>query len=160
MTDASLGKTLPRMEVAYSGGKTLQLPDDLCSGWTLLYFYPKDDTPGCTAQACSYRDKLADFQAEDIAIFGVSMDPLDSHDQFSGKFQLNFPLIADTKAELSTALDVYGDQEWKGQVFKGLSRDSFLIGPGGVVKKVWRKVNPQTTVSETLAQAKAVKAEQ
>ena len=149
MNDPLLGTQLPELQLSNSQGGTLSLPQDLKGTWTILYFYPKDDTPGCTKQACSYRDSIEDFSKADIAIYGVSMDDLDSHAAFRDKFQLNFPLIADTEGKLSTALGVYGDQEWAGKIFKGLSRDSFVIDPEGIIRKIWRKVNPTTTMAST-----------
>jgi len=146
--------TLPDVTLEHSHGGRLQIPDDLRNGWTILYFYPKDDTPGCTKQACTYRDHIQAFTDLGVGVYGVSMDDLGSHDAFKEKFQLNFPLLADTQGILSQSLGVYGDQEWRGQVFKGLSRDTFLIGPGAKIVKIWRKVDPTTTVEETLEEVR------
>lgn len=151
MADRMEGKQIPRMSLDHSEGGRLELPGGLYGKWTVLYFYPKDDTPGCTKQACGYRDRLADFSEAGAQVFGVSLDDFDSHDHFKKKFSLNFPLLADTDRQLSEALGVYGDQEWRGQVYKGLSRDSFLIGPDGVIRKVWRAVDPLATIAETHA---------
>ena len=150
MSDALTGTSLPELTLKHSEGE-VKLPGDLAGKWAIIYFYPKDDTPGCTIQACSYRDHLQEVKDKNVLLFGVSLDDLDSHDHFIKKFNLNFPLIADTEHALSEALGVYGDQEWRGQVFKGLSRDTFLINPEGKIQQVWRKVNPETTVAETLA---------
>lgn len=141
---------LPRVTLLSSAGGTVTFPDDVKGKWTLIYFYPKDDTPGCTKQACSYRDHYAEFKKLGITLFGVSLDDLTSHNAFIQKYSLNFPLLADTQHELSEALGVYGDQEWKGKTFKGLSRDTVLIDPQGKVRQAWRKVNPETTMQETL----------
>jgi peroxiredoxin Q/BCP len=112
MTDALLEKPLPTVTLESSKGGFLRLPQDLGGKWTILYFYPKDDTPGCTRQACAYRDNLAEFTQAGIQVLGVSLDDLTSHDSFITKFNLNFPLLADTKHELSAALGVYGEQKW------------------------------------------------
>lgn len=156
MSDPLTGTALPTLTLEHSQNGTLTLPGDLKGQWTLLYFYPKDDTPGCTKQACSYRDHIGDFQNLGLKVYGVSMDGLESHQEFKAKFSLNFPLLADIDGHLSQALGVYGDQEWGGKVFKGLSRDSFLIGPDATVKHVWRKVDPTTTMAETLEKAKSL----
>ncbi|MCB1193861.1 MAG: peroxiredoxin [Leptospiraceae bacterium] len=141
---------LPEVILQSTEGKEVKIPNDLKGSWTVLYFYPKDDTPGCTKQACSYRDSLADFTKTGAKVYGISLDPIDSHNSFIQKYSLNFPLLSDSDHKLSEALNVYGDQEWKGKVFKGLSRDTFLINPEGKITKIWRKVDPITTVKEIL----------
>ncbi|PJZ70675.1 peroxiredoxin [Leptospira perolatii] len=159
MSDNWEGKRLPEVNLESSEGKMVHLPKDGEGSWTLLYFYPKDDTPGCTKQACSYRDNLGEFEKAGAKVFGISSDSLGSHSNFISKYNLSFPLLSDPEHKLSGTLGVYGDQEWQGRVFKGLSRDTFLVGPDGVIQKVWRKVDPTKTVSETLdAILKAVKA--
>jgi peroxiredoxin Q/BCP len=145
--------SLPVLSLTASDKKTWSIPADFLGKWTLLYFYPKDDTPGCTVQACAYRDHKKDWEKSGIQVLGVSMDDLNSHDSFARKFELNFPLLADTEKKLATALNVYGEQEWQGKKYMGLSRDSFLINPKGEIIKEWRKVDPKTTVTETLKEA-------
>lgn len=152
--DTMIGKRVPELTLKSSAGGEVQFPKDVEGKWTLLYFYPKDDTPGCTKQACFYRDKQSQIQGLGIQLFGVSLDDLDSHDAFINKFNLNFPLLADVDHSLSESLGVYGEQEWNGKKFKGLSRDTFLIDTEGVIRAVWRNVNPETTVEETLNTAK------
>ncbi len=154
MSDALVGKTLPSVSLKVTGGETVTLPDDIKGQWTLLYFYPKDDTPGCTIQACSYRDNMKQFEQSNIKIYGVSADDLTSHDQFISKFNLNFPLLADTERELSTALATLTEYQIDGKSIEGISRDSFLISPEGEIKHVWRKVDPNQTVAETFAKAR------
>jgi thioredoxin-dependent peroxiredoxin len=149
MTDPMIGKELPDVELKSSQGGQMKLPRDLQGHWTILYFYPKDDTPGCTKQACSYRDGMENFEKINVRVLGVSLDDLTSHDSFIQKFNLNFPLLADTQHQLSEALGSYGDQEWQGKTYQGLSRDTFLIDPQGKVREVWRKVAPTTTMMET-----------
>ena len=156
MSDPVQGNKLPAMTLAHSEGGQLTLPDDLEGKWTLFYFYPKDDTPGCTKQACSYRDNISRFTEMGVGVYGISMDDLTSHDHFKTKFNLNFPLLADTTGQLSRALGTFGKQEWAGQVFEGLSRDTFLIDPKATVARVWRKVAPTETMEQTYAAAKAL----
>ncbi|XDD52463.1 peroxiredoxin [Leptospira sp. WS92.C1] len=156
MSDPVLGTPLPAVSLESTEGKNVKLPEDISGAWTLLYFYPKDDTPGCTKQACSYRDNIGAFTKIGAKVYGVSLDNLTSHGDFIQKYSLNFPLLSDPDHKLSEALGVYGDQEWRGKVFKGLSRDSFLISPDGKIQKVWRKVDPVTTVEETLQEISKV----
>ncbi|MCB1199744.1 MAG: peroxiredoxin [Leptospiraceae bacterium] len=149
------GKVLPSVSLDSSAGGKVNLPGDIKGHYTVLYFYPKDDTPGCTKQACAYRDHLKDFTDLGAKVYGVSLDDLTSHDAFINKYSLNFPLLADVDKELSTALGVYGDQQWGDKVFKGLSRDSFLIDPEGKIVKIWRKVNPTESIAETYEEIKS-----
>ncbi len=146
MTDAQLGTNIPTLSLISSEGTTIKLPQDWKGKWVVLYFYPKDDTPGCTKQACSYRDSIEDFKKRGVLIYGVSLDDLTSHEKFIKKYNLNFPLLSDSNHELSQTLGVYSG--------KGLSRDSFLINPQGQVSEIWRKVKPDTTVSEILESLK------
>lgn len=145
------GKKIPAMQLEVEGGKALTLPQDFAGKWTLLYFYPKDDTPGCTKQACGYRDNIGRFDQIGVKVYGVSLDDITSHEAFREKYTLNFPLIYDKNKELSNFLNVYGEQTSNsgGNKYMGLSRDTFLIDPQGVVKKEWRKVSPAATVDET-----------
>ena len=149
MTDAIEGRELPRLTLHATSIGALTLPDDLIGSWTLLYFYPKDDTPGCTKQACAYRDDSEKFKKLGVRIFGVSLDDLDSHEAFIQKYELNFPLISDPDHALADFFKVYGEREWQGKKFMGLSRDTFLIDPEGKVARVLRGVNPSTTSAET-----------
>lgn len=133
---------------------TIHFPKQLKDKWTLLYFYPKDDTPGCTRQACGYRDRISEFKNLDANVFGVSPDSLDSHDAFVKKFNLNFPLITDSENILSRALGVYGRHEQKGKVYEGISRDTFLINKNAQIVQSWRQVDPLSTVEDTLTALK------
>jgi len=149
MSQTLEGTALPKIKLPSTSGNDLSIPDDLTGKWSLLYFYPKDDTPGCTKQACGYRDGLQSFKELGVLVFGVSLDDLTSHKNFIDKYSLNFPLLADTEHLLADALDAYGEQEWNGKKYNGLSRDTFLIDPNGIIQKVWRKVNPESTIEET-----------
>lgn len=150
MSDSWEGKKLPNVTLKSTEGNEVHLPDDLLGAWTILYFYPKDDTPGCTKQACSYRDHLAQFLSSGAKVYGISLDSIESHKDFIQKYSLTFPLLSDSEHQLSEELGVYGEQSWKGKSFLGLSRDSFLIDPQGQVAKVWRKVDPVESVASTL----------
>ena len=154
MSEQWLGQTLPEVTLKSSNGGNIFLPKDIKGSWTVLYFYPQDDTPGCTKQACTYRDIISEFKEIGAQVFGISSDDLDSHNAFIKKFSLNFPLLSDTEHALSGPLGVYGDQEWKGEIYKGLSRDTFLIDPQGVIRAVWRKVSPEKSVEDSLNEIK------
>ncbi|OYT69229.1 MAG: thioredoxin-dependent thiol peroxidase [Chloracidobacterium sp. CP2_5A] len=116
----------------------------------VLYFYPKDDTPGCTKEACSFRDAHAEYQAKGIAVLGVSLDDEASHRAFAEKYQLPFTLLADTQHVVSEAYGVYGEQEWQGKKFMGLARKTFLIDEQGVIVKIFDKVNVEAHSQEVL----------
>jgi peroxiredoxin Q/BCP len=151
MAEAIEGKTLPSLSLAATEQGRLELPGDLLGHYSLIYFYPKDDTPGCTKQACAYRDDSEKFRALGVALYGVSLDDMTSHEAFAGKFSLNFPLLSDPEHKLADFFGVYGEREWKGKKFMGLSRDTFLIDPHGKVARAWRGVDPMTTAQETYA---------
>jgi peroxiredoxin Q/BCP len=160
MSDAIEGKLLPSLSLsAVFGGQTeaqaapevgkVELPQDLLGKYSVLYFYPKDDTPGCTKQACAYRDDQRKFRELGAQVFGVSLDDLSSHDAFVRKFSLNFPLISDPEHKLADFLGAYGEREWQGKKFMGLSRDTFVIDPHGRVARAFRKVDPLSTAGDT-----------
>lgn len=152
-SDPFVGKKLPKVTLPVTGGDPITLPDDVKGQWTVLYFYPKDDTPGCTKQACSYQENTQAFKKLGAKVYGVSLDSIESHNKFRNKFSLQFPLISDPEHKLSEALGVYGDKTFMGKTYKGLSRDTFLVDGEGKIRQVWRKVKPDTTVEET---AKAI----
>jgi len=109
----------------------------------VLYFYPKDDTPGCTIQACDFRDALPRFEDVDAVVLGVSADSLESHAEFRAKFDLNFPLLADVDHRVSEAYGVWKEKKLYGRAFMGIERSTFLVDEHGVVERVWRKVKPK-----------------
>src|SRR5215813_654927 len=133
------GRSFPYFSLQNQDGKTVQL-DDYAGKWLVVYFYPKDDTPGCTIQGKSFTASKADFDAANISVIGVSQDDVDSHKNFCNKFSFTIDLIADTNAELLDACGV-GQSEYKGTMY--WDRTTFVIDPTGVVRKVYRKVNPQ-----------------
>ncbi|MFQ3224353.1 MAG: peroxiredoxin Q/BCP [Lentimonas sp.] len=116
----------------------------------LVYFYPKDDTPGCTKEACAIRDAWADFEKAGLKVIGVSKDSDASHLKFKQKFSLPFPLIADTELELAKAFGVYGEKQFMGRVYNGIHRMSFLIAPDGTISKTYPKVKPEAHASQVL----------
>ena len=116
----------------------------------LVYFYPKDDTPGCTKEACAIRDVWAEFESAGLKVIGVSKDSEKSHDKFREKYSLPFPLIADTEMELAKAFGVFGEKKFMGRVYDGVHRMSFLIDADGVILKAYPKVKPVEHAAEVL----------
>ncbi len=116
-----------------------------------LYFYPKDDTPGCTKEACSFRDSWAKFKRRGIEVFGVSLDSEKSHQKFINKFSLPFRLLADTDKKLSESYGTYGEKKFMGRTYMGNHRMTFLIDEKGKVKKIFEKVKPEDHAEEVLA---------
>lgn len=119
--------------------------------WLAVYFYPKDDTPGCTTEACNFRDNIHAFKAIDAAVVGISVDDVESHKEFSDKYKLPFTILADENSETAKAYGVLRDYK----LVKLASRQSFLIDPEGKIAKHYEKVNPDTHTDEVLADIKA-----
>jgi peroxiredoxin Q/BCP len=144
------GDQAPAFTVETSGGGRLSLADFQGQN-VILYFYPKDDTPGCTKEACAFRDGFADFKKRGAVILGVSTDPVKSHDKFVKKFELPFPLLADTDKKIVEAYGVWGEKMFMGRRYMGTHRVTFLIGPDGRIKKIWPLVKPDEHAAEVLA---------
>jgi len=109
----------------------------------VLYFYPKDDTPGCTIQACDFRDATPAFEKLDAVVLGVSADSVESHRKFKDKYGLTFPLLADEDHRVAEAYGVWKEKSMYGRKFMGIERSTFLLDEDGVVAQVWRKVKPK-----------------
>jgi peroxiredoxin Q/BCP len=122
--------------------------------WVLLYFYPKDDTPGCTKEACGFRDSLNELKKHNVVVLGVSADSVSSHQKFSQKYHLNFPLLSDEKKEVIKAYGAFGKKKFMGREFEGILRISFLINPQGEVVKKYDKVKPEIHAKEVLEDIK------
>ena len=118
--------------------------------WVLLYFYPKDDTPGCTIEACTIRDQFQDFQKIEAVVLGVSTDSVESHRKFAAAYQLPFTLLADEHKEVVGRYGVFGEKKFMGKTYMGTSRTSFLINPSGEIVKVYEKVKPEEHAAEVL----------
>jgi peroxiredoxin Q/BCP len=116
----------------------------------VLYFYPKDDTPGCTKEACSFRDASAVYEDAGVKVLGVSLDDEQSHQAFAEKFKLPFTLLADTDHSVSDAYGVYGEQTWGDKKYMGVARKTFLIDKEGKIKKVFDQVNVEQHADEVL----------
>jgi thioredoxin-dependent peroxiredoxin len=126
--------------------------------WVLLYFYPKDDTPGCTTQACGIRDAWPEFEKLKCTVFGISADDEKSHKKFEEKFKLPFTLLSDTEKEVVKAYGVWAPKKFMGREFLGILRTSFLINPEGKIAKVYEKVKPALHAEEVLGDLKELSA--
>ncbi len=116
----------------------------------VLYFYPKDDTPGCTAEACSFRDANHVMQKRGIVVLGVSADDIPSHQKFADKYGLPYPLLADTDTTVSQLYGVWKEKNYAGKTYMGVNRETFLIDKDGIVRKVWPKVKAAEHAQEVL----------
>jgi peroxiredoxin Q/BCP len=117
----------------------------------VLYFYPKDNTPGCNKEACSFRDAWEDIQKRGAVVLGVSTDSLQSHVKFVEKFKLPFPILVDDQKKIVNAYGVWGPKSFMGFKYTGTTRATFLIGPDGIIKKIWPRVKPRGHAEEVLA---------
>lgn len=127
---------------------------DYSGRWVVLYFYPKDDTPGCTKEACGFRDGLSQLEKLGVIVLGVSKDSPKSHQKFKEKYHLNFPLLSDESKEVMQAYGAWGEKSFMGRKFMGTLRKTYLIDPSGEVKKIYEKVDPTKHASEILADVK------
>jgi len=124
---------------------------DYLGKWVILYFYPKDDTPGCTKEACNFRDSFHQLEKLGVIIIGVSKDSVASHKKFATKYSLNFPLLSDPNHELIEQYSAWGEKKFMGRLFLGILRMTYLINPKGEIAKVYPKVNPTVHATEILA---------
>ncbi len=124
---------------------------DLRGKWVVLYFYPRDNTPGCTKEACGFRDAHSDYQAQDVIVLGVSTDDAKSHTKFVQKFNLPFTLLSDAEGKVASSYDSYGLKKFMGKEYMGVSRNTFVIDPDGKIHKIYRKVKPENHAAEVLA---------
>ena len=143
------GSAAPNFAAKDANGETVRLKD-LRGQKVVLYFYPKDDTPGCTKEACSFRDAFADFKKRDIKVLGVSIDSEASHKKFAAKYKLPFTLLADPDHSIADAYGVYGEKKFMGRTYLGVKRVTFLIDEKGKVKKVFEKVKPEEHAQDVL----------
>ena len=149
-----VSKTIPEFEAQATGGELIN-NEALMGQTVVLYFYPKDNTPGCTTEAMQFRDKYNDFVKAGAVVYGVSRDNLKSHDGFKEKLELPFQLIADTEEKMCHMFGVVKNKIMYGKKVKGIERSTFLIGPDGTLAQEWRGIKVAGHVDEVL---KAVKA--
>lgn len=145
-----VGDPAPDFSLPDTNGNTFKLAD-LKGQRVVLYFYPRDNTPGCTKEACAFRDSYAEFQDREVVVLGVSTDDAKSHEKFATKYNLPFPLLIDAGGTVAAAYDSYGLKKFMGKEYMGITRNTFVIDPDGRIEKIYKKVKPETHVEEVLA---------
>ncbi|MGB3137187.1 MAG: thioredoxin-dependent thiol peroxidase [Nodosilinea sp.] len=146
----SAGDPAPDFSLPDAAGQTHSLAD-LKGQRVVLYFYPRDSTPGCTKQACGFRDRYSDYQEKDIVVLGVSTDDAKSHGRFIDKLSLPFPLLVDEGGEVASRYGVYGPKKFMGKEYTGITRSTFIVGPDGSLEKTYLKVKAETHANTVLA---------
>lgn len=149
-------KPAPRFSLQDQDGKTHDL-QNYKGRWVVLYFYPKDDTPGCTTEACSFRDEYGYIQEQGAVVLGVSKDSVASHKKFATKFSLNFPLLSDESLDVIKAYGAWGERSMYGRKFMGIIRSTFLINPEGKIVKEYPKVTPKDHAVQIVKDLEALK---
>ena len=152
---AAEGKKAPDFTAATDGGGKLKL-SDLRGKPVVLYFYPKDDTPGCTTEACGFRDGAAEFKKLKAQVVGVSKDSVARHDKFKAKYKLNFPLVSDEDGKICEKYGTWVEKSLYGRKYMGIERATFLIDKTGTVAHVWHKVKVPGHVEDVLQAVKAL----
>ncbi len=145
-----VGDKAPDFTLESNTGDQVSLSDFLGKKDVVLFFYPKDDTPGCTKEACSFRDSFPDFQSREVEVLGVSPDSVKSHEKFIGKYGLNFTLLSDPDHKMAEAYGAWGEKSMYGKKYMGILRTTFIIGKDGAVKHVFEKVKPADHAEEVL----------
>lgn len=144
------GDLAPDFSLPDADGNLVKL-SDFRGKRVVLYFYPRDNTPGCTKEACGFRDTYTEYQAQDAVILGISTDDAKSHTKFVQKFSLPFPLLSDANGQVAAAYDSYGLKKFMGKEYMGVSRKTFVISPDGKIEKVYLKVKPDQHAAEILS---------
>jgi peroxiredoxin Q/BCP len=155
MSLPTVGSKAPAWTMLDQEGKEHSL-SDYTGEWVVLYFYPKDDTPGCTKEACAFRDNLPKFKKINANVFGVSVDPVKKHAKFAEKFQLPFTLLSDEDKTVVNAYGLWAKKKFMGREYMGTLRTSFIIDPKGVIAKVYEGVKPETHAEEVLQDLKTL----
>ncbi|MGH6735574.1 MAG: thioredoxin-dependent thiol peroxidase [Methyloceanibacter sp.] len=151
-----VGDKAPAFTLPADGGGKVSLKD-LRGKTVVLYFYPKDDTSGCTAEACAFRDAEPDFSKVKAQVIGISRDAVKSHDAFKAKYGLSFPLVSDEDGKVCEAYGTWVEKSMYGRKYMGIERSTFLIDGNGVIRNVWRKVKVPGHAEEVLKAAQALK---
>jgi len=152
----NVGDKAPDFTLLTDGGGSISLKE-LKGKTVVLYFYPRDNTPGCTAEACAFRDSLPDFSKVEAEVVGISRDSVASHDKFKKKFKLPFPLASDEDGKVTEAYGVCVEKSMYGKKYMGIERATFLIDGKGVILDIWRKVKVDGHADEVLKAAEALK---
>ncbi len=156
MSELVTGQKAPQFSLPASTGNKVALKDFKGKNVVVLYFYPRDNTPGCTKEACSFRDLQAEFEEAGAVILGVSTDSLESHDKFAAKYDLRFPLLADKDAEVATKYGVWQEKNMYGKKSMGIVRTTFVIDRDGKIAKIWPKVKVEEHADEVLEFVKSL----
>lgn len=151
----NVGDKAPTFTLPTDGGGEIALKD-LKGETVVLYFYPKDDTSGCTAEACAFRDALPDFSKVNAKVIGISKDPVKKHDKFKDKYDLTFPLASDEDGKVCEAYGTWVEKSMYGRKYMGIDRATFLIDGKGVIRAIWRKVKVPGHVDEVLKATQAL----
>ena len=146
----NVGDPAPEFSLPDAKGQVYSLKD-LKGRRVVLYFYPRDNTPGCTKEACNFRDFYGEFQGKEVVVLGVSTDDAKSHEKFATKLELPFPLLIDEGGNVAATYDSYGLKKFMGKEYMGISRKTFVIGPDGTIEKIYTKVKPENHAEEILA---------
>jgi len=149
-SELNVGDAAPDFALLSDAGETVRLAD-LRGRRVVLYFYPKDDTSGCTKEACAFRDTRPAFEDRDVVVLGVSPDDVTSHEKFRDKYDLNFPLLADTDHAVAEAYGAWGKKNMYGREYEGVLRSTFVIGADGRLEKIYRKVKPAEHAEQILS---------
>ena len=155
MAIAAVGEKVPPFEAAATGGKTIS-SDQLRGSPFVLYFYPRDNTPGCTMQSKDFRNRHAEFENRGVTVLGVSRDSLASHERFRSKYDFPFDLLSDSDETLCGLFDVVKRKNMYGRLLRGVERSTFLFDSDGVLLREWRKVRIRGHVDEVLEAVKAI----
>jgi len=143
----SFGNAAPNFTLHDQEGQLHSL-EDYRGRWVVLYFYPKDDTPGCTKEACNFRDEKGRLEELGAVVLGVSADDVESHKKFHGKYSLNFPLLSNPEKDIIHAYGAWGLKTFMGKEYEGVFRHTYLIDPHGRIAKIWDKVEPDEHAAE------------
>lgn len=155
MAELGIGDKAPDFTLPGDGGQEIKLSDYKGKS-VVLYFYPKDDTPGCTKEACGFRDQISDFEGLDAVVIGASKDSVKRHDKFKDKYDLNFPLVSDEEGTLCEDYGVWVEKNMYGRKYMGIERATYLIDGQGVIRQIWRKVKVKEHVQEVHEALKAL----
>ena len=156
MAELKEGSSAPDFSLTATDGSTVKLSSFKGKKNVVLYFYPKDDTPGCTREACDFRDSIKKVKALDAEVFGVSFDSSESHKKFAVKYKLPFPLLSDTDKSIATQYGVYKEKSLYGRFFMGIERTTFIIDRNQKIRKIFSKVKVEGHIDEVLETVKSL----